>query len=410
MRILYVAARFPTPARQGFQVRAHHQIRLLAPRHRITLVAFAPREPSPAARSELEGLCEEIVTVPLGRAEMLAGLARGVLSDRPLQTALYETPAMRRAIGGILANRRHDVVHVQLARMARHCEGSTAPVVVDLIDALSLNMERRASRDSGPARFVAALEAKRLRRYEQWLCRTFAHATVVSEVDRAAIGDFANLTINPNGVVTERLPPNGVVTERLPANGVDGEPASATRLPRVPECIAFTGNLGYFPNVDAVEWFVREVLPRIRRTRPGARFVIAGTRPHRRVRALERADRAVVLEPEPPDLRAVLGRAAVAVAPMHAGSGQPLKILEAMACGTPVVATPLAASGLEVEAERDLLIGGDAEAFAAQVERILASPRLAETIAGHARRLVESRYSWERSVADLEAIYQAVAH
>lgn len=387
-----MAARFPLPARQGFQVRAHHQIRLLAPRHRITLVAFAPREPSPAARSELERHCEEIVTVPLGRAEMLAGLARGVLSDRPLQTSLYETPAMRRAIGGILAARRHDVVHVQLARMARHCEGSTAPVVVDLIDALSLNMERRASRDPGPARFAAALEAKRLRRYEQWLCRTFAHATVVSAVDRAAIGDFTNLTINPNGVASE------------------GElPATAARVAREPECIVFTGNLGYFPNVDAVEWFAREVLPRLRRKRPTARFVVAGTRPHRRVRALASADGAIVVESDPADLRAVLRSATVAVAPMHAGSGQPLKVLEAMECGTPVVATPIAASGLEVEAERDLLIGGDAEAFAAQVERILASPPLAETIAGNARRLVATRYSWERSVAGLESIYQSVA-
>jgi sugar transferase (PEP-CTERM/EpsH1 system associated) len=400
VRILYVAARFPTPARQGFQVRAQHQIRLLAPRHRITLVAFAPREPSPAARADLERHCEEIVTVPLGRAEMLAGLARGALSDRPLQTALYETPAMRRAIGGILAARRHDVVHVQLARMARHCEGSPTPVVVDLIDALSLNMERRATRDPGPARFAAAFEAKRLRRYEQWLCRTFAHATVVSEIDRAAIGDFPNLTINPNGVASERLP-----------NGVDGErpPGSAGRETRLSDCITFTGNLGYFPNVDAVEWFVHEVLPRIQRARPAARFVIAGTRPHRRVRALARADGAVVVESDPPDLRSALCRAAVAVAPMHAGSGQPLKILEAMACGTPVVATPLAASGLEVEAERDLLIGADADAFAAQVSRILESPALAETIAGNARRLVESRYSWERSVAGLEAIYHAVA-
>ncbi len=389
MRILYVAARFPSPARQGFQVRAHHQIRLLAARHRITLVAFAPREPSRAARAELAPHCEDVVTVPLGRAEMLAGLARGVLSDRPLQTALYETPAMRRTVAGILAERRHDVVHVQLARMARHCEGAPLPVVVDLIDALSLNMERRARRDPGPARFAAAFEAKRLRRYEQWLCRTFAHATVVSAIDRAAIGDFPNLSINPNGV--------------------DLEPAAPRPAP-TPDCIALTGNLGYFPNVDAAEWFVREVLPRIRHARPSARFVVAGTRPHRRVRALERADGAVVVEGDVPDLRAVLRRAAVAVAPMHAGSGQPLKILEAMACGTPVVATSLAASGLDVQPEHDLLVGDDPATFAEQVLRVLASADLARTLAANARRLVEERFTWERSVAQLEAIYHSVAH
>jgi sugar transferase (PEP-CTERM/EpsH1 system associated) len=386
---LFVAARFPSPARQGFQVRAHHQLRLLAPRHRITLVAFAPREPPPPAREEVGRHCEEIVTVPLRRAEMLAGLARGVLSDRPLQSALYETPAMRRTVADLLAERRHDVVHVQLARMARHLEGATLPVLVDLIDALSLNMERRAARDPGPARFAAALEAKRLRRYEQWICRAFAHATVVSAVDRDAIGDFPNLTINPNGVDLERFP------------------FDTTR--HHPRQICFTGNLGYFPNVDAVEWFVQEVLPRIRRVRPATTFVAAGTRPHRRVRALADVPGTVVIQEDVPDVAAILTASAVAVAPMHAGSGQPLKILEAMACGTPVVATPLAASGIDAEPERHLLIGPDAETFAAQVVRALDAPELAAALAVNARRLIEERYTWERSVATLESIYHAIA-
>ena len=298
MRILFVAARFPSPARQGFQVRAHHQIRLLAPHHRITLVAFAPHEPSRAAREDVGRHCEEIVTVPLGRAEMLGALARGMLQDRPLQAALYETPAMRRAVQRLLAERRHDVVHVQLARMARHVEDTTLPVVVDLIDALSLNMERRAARDQGPARFAAALEAKRLRRYEQRLCRTFAHATVVSKVDRAAIGDFPNLSINPNGVDLERF--------------------AFRRGDRDRHRIAFTGNLGYFPNVDAVEWFVREVFPRVRRARPAARFVAAGTRPHRRVRALADEAAGVSLHVDVPDLGTVLATSTVAVWPFGA--------------------------------------------------------------------------------------------
>jgi sugar transferase (PEP-CTERM/EpsH1 system associated) len=388
VRILFVAARFPSPARQGFQVRAHHQLRLLAPRHRITLVAFAPVEPSRAAHADLARHCEEIVTVPLGRTEMLTALARGVLSDRPLQTALYETPAMRNALEGLLAERRHDVVHVQLARMARHVEGTTLPVVVDLIDALSLNMERRAARDVGPARFAAALEAKRLRRYEQWLCRTFAHATVVSRVDRDAIGDFANLTINPNGVELERFPFRA--TERQGAR------------------IAFTGNLGYFPNVDAVEWFAKEVLPRVRRARPDATFIAAGTRPHRRVRSLADGG-AIIVQEDVPDVGTVLAGATVAVAPMHAGSGQPLKILEAMACGTPVVATSIAASGLDAEPGRHLLVGDDAESFAAAVVRVLAEPDLARSLAEEARRLMEARYTWEQSVATLESIYSTIA-
>lgn len=388
MRILFVAARFPAPARQGFQVRAYHQIRLLAQHHRITLVAFAASAPSEQA-GDLARYCEEIVTVPLARSEMLAGLARGALGDRPLQTALYDTPAMRRTIDGLLAARRHDLVHVQLARMARHVETATLPRVVDLIDALSLNMARRAERDPGPLRFAAALEAKRLRRYEQWLCRTFDHATVVSAVDRDAIGDFPKLSINPNGVELADFP--------------------AAHSGRDPNRIAFTGNLGYFPNVDAVAWFVREVLPRVREARPQTTFVAAGSRPHRRVRALATDDGTVLVQGDVPDLGDVLARAAVSVAPMQAGSGQPLKILEAMACGTPVVATPVAASGLAADPGRHLLIGHDAESFAGHVLRLLEAPALAADLARAARDLVAARYTWERSVALLDAVYASVA-
>lgn len=413
MRILFLAARFPAPARQGFQVRAYHQIRLLAPRHRITLVAFAAQAPSERAAdlqaSELTRYCEEIATVPLARTEMLAGLARGLLGDRPLQTALYDTLAMRRTIAGLLAARRHDLVHVQLARMARHVETAPLPRVVDLIDALSLNMARRAERDPGPARFAAALEAKRLRRYERWLCRTFDHATVVSAVDRDAIGDFPNLSINPNGVAPNRVAPNDVAPNDVAPNGVELTHFPGANSGRDPNRIAFTGNLGYFPNVDAVEWFVREVLPRVRQARPQTTFVAAGTRPHRRVRALATDDGAVLVQGDVPDLGAVLAGAAVSVAPMQAGSGQPLKILEAMACGTPVVATPVAASSLAADPGRHLLIGHDAESFAGHVLRLLETPALAADLARAARGLVEECYTWERSVATLDDIYKTAS-
>jgi len=146
----------------------------------------------------------------------------------------------------------------------------------------------------------------------------------------------------------------------------------------------------------------------VRRARPDATFIAAGTRPHRRVRALGDAQ-SIVVQEDVPDVGAVLARATVAVAPMHAGSGQPLKILEAMACGTPVVATPIAASGLDAEPGRHLLVGTDAESFAAQVLRVLDEPGLARSLAEEARRLMEERYTWERSVATLESIYAAIA-
>lgn len=386
MRILFVAARFPYPALLGYQVRALHQLRLLSRRHRITLLSFTVGALRDADRRVVAELCDETVTVPLRRLDMVRALVRGATSDRPLQASLFETAPMREALRALLAEGRHDLLHLQLARMAGHLDDVAAPIprVVDLIDALSLNMERRHTHDTGPMRWAARLETGRLARYERVLCNAWDRALVVSETDRAAIGDFPNLVVNSNGVDVGRFRPLAV---------------------HDPHRVVFTGNLGYFPNVDALRWFVEAVLPPLWRALPAVRFAVVGARPSRAVRRLARRDSRINIEGRVDDLHAALARSAVAVAPMRAGSGQKLKVLEAMASAVPVVATTRAASGIDAEPGRHLLIADAADDFTAAVVRVLREPALAASLATAGRQLVEQRYTWERSVADLDALY-----
>jgi sugar transferase (PEP-CTERM/EpsH1 system associated) len=389
MHILFIAPRFPCPALFGYQVRAYHQLRLLSLRHRITLLCLSPEPPPAPALEDVARFCDRIVIVPHRPLGQIAGLLRGLASPRPLQSALFDTPALRLALRRLLAGERYDLAHVQLLRMAPSLDRDTPfPRVLDLVDALSLNMERRHRLDRGPTRWAAGLEARRLARYERHLCSTWDHATVVSEADRRAIGSFPNLTISHNGVDLDLF-------------GFD--PA-----PRDPGQIVFTGNLGYFPNTDAAVWFSREILPLVRREEPGARLCLVGARPRRAVRALARQDGALRVEGPVPDLRPYLTRSRVAVAPLRAGSGQLFKVLEALACGTPVVATPIAASGLDAEDGRHLLIAEGAEPFARQVVRLLRDEELCSRLAREGRRLVEQLYGWDRIVADLDALYESV--
>jgi sugar transferase (PEP-CTERM/EpsH1 system associated) len=390
MRILYIAARLPDRLLRGYEVRAFHQLRLLGPRHRITLIAYSEGAPRPEALARLGEFCAEIHTLPLGSLGMAAGATRGLLSGRPLQTAIYDTPRMRRTIHAILAERRHDVVHVQMARMAALLDGAAGtPRVVDLIDALSVNMARRRIFDRGPTRWLAGLEEARLARHERELCRTWDRALVATEVDRAAIGDFPNLIVNSNAVDLGRFAPRECARAR--------------------DAIVFSGNLGYFPNVDAAVWLAREILPRIRADVPGATSTLVGARPARAVRRLAAPGAHVAVLGPVPDLVPHIASASVAVAPLRAGSGQSLKVLEAMACGTPVVATRRAVEGLAVADGTHLLLADDADTFARQVVRLLREPGLARRLAGAGRALVESRYDWETSVAALDAVYAALA-
>jgi polysaccharide biosynthesis protein PslH len=389
MRILFVAARFPSPALVGYQVRALHQLRLLSQRHRITLLAFTVGRLDDRDRHAVAELCDEVHTVPIGRLDMARALLRGIGSERPLQTLLFETAPMRDALQALLAEQRHDLVHLQLARMAGHLECPVPiPRVIDLIDALSLNMRLRQTHDRGPMRWAARLEAARLMRYERDICRDWDRALVVSETDRRAIGDFPNLLVNSNGVDVARFRPR--------AGGRD------------PVRVVFTGNLGYFPNVDALRWCVETILPALWQAMPAVRFAIVGARPNRLVRRLARRDSRIQLEGHVDDLQPALARSAVALAPMRAGSGQKLKVLEAMACGVPVVATSRAVSGIDADPERHLLVADTPERFAHAVLRILREPRLADMLAAAGRQLVEQRYAWERSVDELDGIYRTL--
>ena len=385
MKLLFLTPRFPWPLLRGDQLRAFEQLRLLSARHRLTLVCFEEGPPSAEGRAAVAALCERVVAVPLTRAAMAAGLVRGALSPLPFQASLYRHRRMGRALRDALAAGPFDLVHVQLARMARYVEPLRATRFVDLVDALSLSTRRRSEQHRGPRRWLTGLEATRLLRYERRLCETLEGACVASSVDRDAIGSFPRLGVAPNGVDLAALPfvPGG----------------------REPRTLVFTGNMGYFSNVNAVLWFVDEVFPRVRERVPECRFEIVGTRPSPAVRALASREGVSVLG-FVPDLRAHLRRAAVAVAPMRAGAGQQFKVLEAMASGTPVVATPVAAAGLLPEPDC-LLVAEGPEAFAEAVVSLLQDPARAERVARRARRFVEERYTWERSTALLEEQYEA---
>lgn len=387
MRILFLTARFPWPLLRGDQLRAYHQLCLLAPRHRLTLVCFRDAPVPPAGLAAVSAFCERIVTVPLGRPAMATALARGALSSLPFQVSLYRQPRMRRTVREVVAGGTFNLAHAQLARMAPYVEDLPLARFVDLVDALSLGMRRRSRQHRGPLRWLTSLEADRLLRYERRICAAVEGASVVSSVDREAIGGTARL-----GVV-----PNGVDLGQLPFEGIGRDPAT----------VVLTGNMGYFSNVKAACWYAERVHPLVRQSVPEARFLVIGARPAARVRRLARADPSVSVLGFVDDLRPHLRTATVAVAPMQAGAGQQLKVLEAMASGTPVVATPVAAEALEANGGKALLVEETPEAFAEAVVALLRAPDRADRLAVQARRFVESHHTWERSAAHLEDLHEA---
>jgi sugar transferase (PEP-CTERM/EpsH1 system associated) len=386
MKLLFVASRFPYPPLQGDRVRAYHQLQALSHEHDIVLVTPEPQTNREQGLETVNRLCTQVEIVSVSPWRRLLRLAPTPFSSLPLQTLYFFDPRFQKRVKSLLTQQPFDLIHVQLVRMAPVADGLEGiPTVIDLIDALSVNMSRRAQRERGPMAWIVGKEAKRLQKYERELTKQYDQLLISSPQDREAIGEYDNIHVIRNGVDIADYPI---------AEG-DHE------LDR----IVFTGRMGYFPNADAAVWFTTEVLPLVRSQVPQARFFIVGADPTPAVRRL--AEHAgVIVTGYVPSIQDFLTKSTVAVAPMKSGSGMQFKVLEAMACGTPVVATSYALGGIEATDGKHLLIASNAESFADNVIRLMESSTLRQRLAHNARSLVEAKYTWERSVAMLEEVYR----
>jgi glycosyltransferase involved in cell wall biosynthesis len=235
----------------------------------------------------------------------------------------------------------------------------------------------RARRSRGLRAAAARAEERRFVRYVRPALARYAAAWAVSDADRrevAALAPELPIALVPNGV-------DAAAFTGLPLAG--GEPGR----------LLFAGTLSYGPNAEAVRWLVGEVLPRVRARRPEAHLRIVGRGASG---ALERlAGEAVGFAGWVPDVAAEYAAASVALAPIRSGSGTNLKVIEALAAGRPLAATPMAIRGLSVAPDVDLLVGESPEAFAAAVVRLLEDRELAARLAAAGRARVAAAYDWD---------------
>lgn len=387
MRILFLTPRLPYPPVKGDKSIPFHRIKYLSQRHEIILLSFIESEEKLRYLPHLDTYCSRVETVLLPPYRSYLNVLRGILSDIPLQVSYYSSAIMRERLEVILSQEEFDLVHAVLLRSAKYLMGNRSlPKVVDLIDALSLNMERRYQAERGVKRVLFKEEWRRVRKFEREVCRNFDKAVVVSHVDRKAIGE-ENVQVVPLGVDSAVFKPPSKKPE--------------------PNVVIFTGNLGYFPNIEAVSYFAEDILPLVAQRIPEVRFLVVGANPSPQITRLDKHPN-ILVTGTVDSVADHLRKASVAVCPMKSGSGMQFKLLEAMACGVPVVATSVALEGIEVAPGEHVLLADSDEAFAAHVVTLLKDAETRVALARSARRLVERRYSWELSGAQLEHIYREV--
>ena len=298
--------------------------------------------------------------------------------------------ALSAAVREAEAKDEFDVVLVQPGEMAPVAAAARAPTALFLPDSYSVQV-RRARRAPIPwkPRLIAVLESLHVERWERRYYRSASALAAVSLGDADAI---ARTTGREVDVVPLALGDEWFV---------------APDRPRSPDVVTIVAALSYGPNVDGVVWFAREIWPLVRAEVPSARLRVVGRDPAPEVRAAV-AQAGGELCADVPDTRPYYWEAAVVVVPLQLGSGVKTKVLNAFACSAPVVATPVAAEGIELESGRDVLIGADAPGVAAAIVASLADPVAATSRAERCRAIAELHRS-ERVAAVFEQFLERAA-
>lgn len=372
MRILFLSTWFPYPPSNGSKQRVFNLLRSVAAQHEVTLLSLGDLAEADLRPPELGALCRRIEVFPL--KPFAAHSWRGHLRAAPRSIVGTYSEEMAQRLRAMVATERYDVLVASQLLAASYvpCCGGL-PALYEEVE-LGLLYEQLARAASLLQRSRHGLTWLKHRFYLARLLRSFRACTVVSERERQlldlAAPQHPPITIIPNAV-----------------NLADY--ADVHETPR-PNQLIFAGSLGYSANYDAMSWFVREVYPLIRARVPDVQLTITGDAANRPLPPAPNVVQTGYVE----DVRPLVAGAWISVVPIRMGGGTRVKILEAMALGTPVVSTSKGAEGLEVTNDAHLLIADTPQLFAQYVVRLLRDADLRSRLARRARELVASRYTW----------------
>ena len=380
MNVLFLSTWFPYPSDNGSKLRVYNLLRALAQLHAVTLVSFAFDTARPEQPGDLRTLCAAVQVVSVNPfAVNRAGTLRTFLSTRSV--ASRPISAMTQLVADALCLSAFDAVISSTTMMADYAL-QTSPGAATLLEehnSLTRWMHERYAGQTNPLQRLRCWASwQKTRRYEAELFARFDLVTMVSAQDRATcLAD---------------LPGYGGSVAVVP-NGVDCQHNHSGLAQPRPNTLVYNGSLTYSANYDAMRWFLAEVYPRIKTQTLGVSLTITGSTTGVDLAGLA-LDDSVRLTGFVDDVRLPVAGSAVCVAPIRRGGGTRLKILEAMALGTPVVSTSKGAEGLEVTPGHDILIADEPADFADHVIHMLRDAAQREQLATNARRLVEQRYDW----------------
>ena len=383
-KIVIMATRFPFPIEKGDKLRTYYLLKSLHKTHDLYLISLSEETISEGQLNEIKAFTKEIHLFTLSKIGKYFRLIWGLFNSKPLQVNYFTSFKKKRKIEDLLELIKPDHIICQLIRSAEYVKNyHDCPKTIDYMDALSKGMERRINKVNWTSKFIFQLEARRLKDYERRIFNYFEFQTIISKQDRDYIShpDQKKMLVMPNGI--------------------DDHYFEALKVEKKYELV-FVGNLNYPPNIDAINYLVKEILPSL----PHLKFLISGANPSKSL--LHQLDSIpnITITGWVDDIRESYLQGKILIAPMQIGTGMQNKILEAMALGVPSITTTLANNAIMATHQETIWVADTRESIILGIETLLSNEAMYEKIKGNAKEFVRERYNWNTIIQDLSKSIQ----
>ena len=399
MHILFIAHRPPFPPNKGEKIRTFNQLRHLKNAgHTISVCApIANQNDIGDMQTLAVQFCEQVCYDQLpGKSSLVMALLLG----RPLSVANFYSKGLQAKIDVLLQTTQIDAIICTSSSMAEYVfhsatlndSSNTRPLLImDFMDLDSDKWRQYQAAKPFPLSLIYAREARLLANYERKIHQYFDKSLFISpqeiELFLTNEQDAGKLVAVSNGL------------------DIDFFQATSMRAEIDSPVFLFTGVMDYFPNSDAVIWFVETVWPHILKRWPAAQFYIAGMNPTTKVLALDK-HQGIMVTGFVEDIREYYEKADFFIAPFRIARGVQNKVLQAFACGLPVISTPIGCEGIECKDQVHVLLADSADSFTHSVELLMSNQQTREHIRQNALDLVQANFSWAGRLQPLDQILQ----
>jgi len=394
MKILMLTPYLPYPLLSGGQIRTYNLLKKLASRHEVTLFALIKEESERQYLPELEKYCEKVQLFRRSKRPFtLSNILRTAFSSYPFLVIRNHVPETTKAVEKELANNHYDLIHAETFYMMPHIPATAVPTILVEQTIEYLGYESYANKVPYPfLKPLLQVDINKIKQWEEYYWQNCTKLITMSDEDKKFISQT---------IPSEKI--------EVVSNGVDVEwfAEKERQLPAAPTVLS-VGTFNWLPNVEAVNFLVHDVWPLIKKEMPQTKLWIVGNAPTPEVFEYQKKDTSITITGGIPDIRDAFLGAHVLVAPVFSGKGTRYKILEAMASGTPVVATDLAVEGLGVTNGVHVLTGKNAAEIADLTLQVLRSPELQRKLGENGKKFVQERYDWHYIAQKLDGIYQTI--